>query len=154
MSKIFPDAKDYKTITTKISNDLRKRIEAQTGHELLPGQRDQFQHFEMTGDKGTVIGYIIAASQKGEFGAVEFVVGLDTTFMIQDLYVQRARERDQSFKNRDFLDLFKGKPLKSWNTFEALYTGKKTPGTTAVMQGLVKEFVAFKELVLKNSVKE
>lgn len=31
-------------------------IEARLGFKLLPGQRDQFQYFEMTGEKGKRLG--------------------------------------------------------------------------------------------------
>lgn len=146
MTKIFPDAKDYKTIVSKIEKEQLKRIEDQLGFKLLPGQRDNFQYFEMTGEGGKTIGYIIAASQKGEFGAIEFVVGFDNDYLIKDMYIQRSRERDQSFKERAFLDLFKGSALNNWKEIASVYKGKRTTGIDAVINGLMKEFVTFKEV--------
>ncbi len=151
MTRIFPEARDYKTVNLKISAAQRKNIETAIGYKLLPGQQDQFQYFEMTGEGGKRVGYTIAASQKGEFGAIEFVVGLDTNLVVKDLYIQRSRERDQTFKDRSFLDLFKGRKVHKWQEFSSLYTGKETPGTTAVVKGIIKEFATYKELVLSKS---
>lgn len=150
MTRIFPDARDYKTINLRISEAQRKTIEERLGFELLPGQQDQFQYFEMTGEKGQIVGTIIAASQKGEFGAIEFVFGLDADMIIKDIYIQRARERDQSFKDRSFLDLFSGQSIKEKMGFDQLHIGESTPGTAAVIRGLIKELVAFEALVLAD----
>lgn len=147
MTRLFPDARDYKTVSIPISADQRKRIEGRLGVSLLPGQQDQFQYYEMTGEKGRVIGTIIAASQKGEYGAVEFVFGLDREGVIRDIYVQRARERDPSFKERAFLDLFVGRSFREAADLAKLHTGEPTPGATAVIRGLVKELVCYEELV-------
>lgn len=62
MTRIFPDARDYRTVTAGISPEQRRRIEDQVGYELLPGQQDQFQYFEMTGASGQVIGTIIPST--------------------------------------------------------------------------------------------
>jgi hypothetical protein len=148
MTKIFPDAKDYKTVNLKISNTQRQEIETAANVKLLPGQRDQFQYFEMTGANG-IIGYLIAASQKGEYGAIEFVIGLDTNYTVIDTYIQRSREKDQSFKERAFLDIFKGITLTEYNKLPTIYKGLKTKGTDALINGFIKEFVSFKTLVQK-----
>jgi len=146
MTRIFPDAKDYKTINLRISPQQRTAIEAKLGFELLPGQRDQFQYFEMTGAGGKKIGVIIAASQKGEFGAIEFVFGLDTNMVIKDLYIQRSRERDQSFKERDFLSRFIGKRMTDAMALEKIPLANLTIGKTAVIKGLKKELIVLQEL--------
>ncbi len=148
MTRIFPEARDYKTVNVRIPADKRKMIEEKMGYELLPGQQDQFQYFEMTGEKGQVIGTVIAASQKGEFGAIEFVFGLDTDMVINEIYIQRARERDTSFKDQDFLDLFAGKSIREAADFDKLYNGDPSIGTDAVIRGLKKELIAYETLVL------
>ena len=147
MTKIFPEARDYKTMTVAISDEVREVIEGKLGFELLPGQQDLFQYFEMTGDGGQVIGTIIAASQKGEYGAVEFVFGLDTDLTLKDIYIQRARERDRDFKKREFLDLFVGRSFEDILNFDVTLVAEPTPGATAVIQGVAKELVAFEALV-------
>ena len=151
MTKIFPDARDYKTVSIPISEGQRKIIEEKLGFALLPGQQDRFQYFEMTGKTGETLGTIIAASQKGEYGAVEFVFGLGTDGIIKGIYVQRARERDQSFKDRAFLDLFVSRSIDECKEFEGLYSGDPTPGAMAVIRGLVKELVCYEKLVLAEA---
>jgi hypothetical protein len=147
MTRIFPDARDYRTVNAGITPDQRKVIEKIVGYELLPGQQDQFQYFEMMDQNGQVIGTIIPSTQKGEFGAVEFVFGMDTDLRIADIYIQRARERDQFFKERDFLDLFVGRSVQEKMSLDQLYNGNPTPGTRAVVTGLIKAMVAYDVLV-------
>ncbi|HPQ42005.1 MAG TPA: hypothetical protein PLV45_16675, partial [bacterium] len=77
MTRVFPDADDYKTVTLDISDADRAAIEAELGFSLLPGQEKQFVFYDMLNKDGGSIGTIIAASQKGEYGIVEFVFGLD-----------------------------------------------------------------------------
>ncbi len=147
MTRIFPDARDYRTVNVRITPDQRKTIEKMVGYELLPGQQDQFQYFEMIDQNGRVIGTIIPSTQKGEFGAVEFVFGMGTDLKIEDIYIQRARERDRFFKDRAFLDLFVGRSIHEKMSFDQLYTDDLTPGTTAVVTGLTKAMVAYEILV-------
>ena len=148
MTKIFPDAKDYATVNLKIPSNQQQAIEKELGFELLAGQRDKFQYFRMSGENGNQIGTIIAASQKGEFGAIEFVFGLDTSHTINGLYVQRSRERDQSFKERAFLDLFVGKSIEEVRSLDSVWKGASNHGINAIIRGLSKELVAFRILVL------
>jgi hypothetical protein len=148
MTRIFPDARDYRTVTVPISDHERETIESIIKADILPGQREQFQYFEMIGKSGEIIGYIIAVTQKGLFGAVEFVFGLDTGYTVVDLYIQRARERDQYFKKREFLDLFPGVKVTQAATVKGRYSGLETPGTNAVLNGMVKALVSFERLVL------
>ena len=150
MTRIFPEARDYKTVNVRISPEKQRMIEQVIGYELLPGQQDQFQYFEMTDKKGQVIGTIIPSTQKGEFGAVEFVFGLGPDLKIKNLYIQRARERNQFFKDRAFLGLFVGRSLKEKMSLHQIYTGESTPGTEAVTRGILKEMVSFEILVLAS----
>ncbi|MBN1127748.1 MAG: hypothetical protein JXA71_02105 [Chitinispirillaceae bacterium] len=151
MTKIFPDARDYKTVNRAITPQERASIEGKLGFALLPGQQDQFQYFEMVGDGGKIIGTIIAVSQKGEYGAIEFVFGMDSTGAIKGIYIQRSRERDQDFKKKDFLDRFIGKRVEDAETLlpSMLETGH-SHGSAAVIRGLTKELVAYRVLVGKK----
>jgi hypothetical protein len=100
----------------------------------------------MTGEGGRRVGTIIAASQKGEFGAIEFVFGMDTNSVITGLYIQRSRERDARFKDRAFLDLFVGRHAGDAMKLDNLYKGPKSRGTDAVINGLKKELVTYQEV--------
>lgn len=143
MTRLFPGAKDYKTLTKRISESQLRAIEEKAG-ALLPGQKQAFQYFEMLSSGGTVIGYTLAATQKGEYGAIEFVFGLNAHRIITGIYIQRARERDGEFKKADFLNQFIGKSIADIERMKtrAGITGKKTAGTSAVIAGIVKELVA------------
>ncbi|MCX7910711.1 MAG: hypothetical protein N2505_03930 [Endomicrobia bacterium] len=151
MQKIFPQAKDYKTIIKKISNEKRQQIEKRLGAQLLPGQREQYQYYEITDSSANTIGYIIASSQKGEYGAIEFVFGIDKEMKIVGIYIQRAREKDKEFKKKEFLDQFIGKSINDEKDLDKLITVKKTTATSAVILGVRKEFICFDELVVKQN---
>lgn len=138
MMRIFPDAKDYKTITKKISEEDLTVIEERAG-ALLPGQKDAFQYYELFGKDNASLGYIFASTQKGEYGAIEFVFGVNTKGEIIGIYIQRSRERDKEFKKKEFLDLFIGKTISEVDELE--FT--ETIGTLAVISGLKKELTAF-----------
>jgi len=146
MRRIFPTAKDYKTITRRITAEQRSRIERRLGSPLLPGQRDQFQYYEMTDSSGSPLGHIIAASQKGGFGAIEFVFGVDADRRIVGLYIQRARERDTTFRSKDFLEKFVGRTLADLEDAASGLLSPVTVGTKAVYLGLRKELITFDEL--------
>lgn len=151
MTRIFPNAKDYISVNEKVAPEQLKVIEETIGFEVLPGQRDVFPYFKMTGEDGERIGTIIAVTQKGEFGAIEFVFGLDTNQVIKGLYIQRARERDRTFKERQFLDLFVGRKTVEPLEFTKLYTGPKTPGTSAVIRGITKALVTYEVIVGRDT---
>ena len=156
MRRIFRQAKDYRTVTLKISPEQLKAIEKQLGQELLPGQRDIFQYYEMVDSSSAVIGYIIAASQKGTYGAIEFVFGLDTDLKINGIYIQRARERDREFKKKEFLNSFLGKgtediiEIKIGEDIKV----KETAGTLSVLNGIRKELIAYDVLHRKEPEKK
>ena len=140
MVRIFPDAMDYKTINKKITSQNLQKIEDKAGR-LLSGQREIFQYYELIAD-GTSLGYIFASTQKGEYGAIEFVFGIDKKNKITAIYIQRSRERDREFKKKEFLDQFIGKNLKDIENLKF----ESTIGTQAVISGLKKELTAFELL--------
>ncbi|MDG5816066.1 hypothetical protein QA601_13315 [Chitinispirillales bacterium ANBcel5] len=150
MTRIFPDARDYRTVDYRISREQRRAIEERLGSQLLRGQQTQYQNYEMIGNDGVVIGHTIAASQRGEFGAIEFVFGLDTNLVIKGIYIQRTRERNTTFREREFLDLFVGKGIEDIETIEDLYEGESSYGTDAVILGIRKELMTFDEMVLRQ----
>lgn len=150
MTRLFPKAKDYKTKTVDISAKKLTLIEKRLGSEVLAGQRTQFQYFEMLDAGGVVIGYTFAVTQKGEFGAIEFVFGLSATHEISGIYIQRARERNRQFKEASFLETFVGKKVKSVDALVDPLGEKGNIGTMALINGVRKELIAFDELVLKQ----
>jgi Na+-translocating ferredoxin:NAD+ oxidoreductase RnfG subunit len=140
MVRLFPDAVDYKTITKQISAKNLQKIEDKAG-KLLAGQREAFQYYELMA-KEKSLGHILTSTQKGEYGAIEFVFGIDKENKIISIYIQRSRERDREFKKREFLDKFIGKSLKDIENIKF----KSTIGTQAVISGIKKELTAFETL--------
>lgn len=146
MTRIFPNAQDYRTVSKSISTQQRENIEKRLGSQLLPGQREQFQYYEMLDKNGVVIGYTIASSQRGQFGAIEFVFGKNLDNTIKGIYIQRARERDDGFRSREFLDSFLGKGADK--AVKLKEQEKYSQAMNAIVLGVKKEFITFQELVL------
>ncbi len=149
MTRLFPDAADYRTVTRPISAEQLAAIEERTGSAVLPGQREQFQYFEMLDREGGIIGHTIAMTQKGEFGAIEFVFGLTLENRLLDMYIQRARERDRSFRQDEFLAHFPGVGIAEADTLPDPAGDKGTIATGAVTLGIRKGLIVFEEVVLK-----
>ena len=152
MTRIFPEAKDYRTVTKKISPQELQIIEDRLKADLLPGQRETYQYYEMLDAKGNLLGHILAASQKGEFGAIEFVFGVALNSRIKGIYIQRARERDVEFKKAEFLEQFIGKGVEDAQTMEIGkgVVAKTTVATSAIVSGVRKELIAFDELAIQR----
>ncbi len=150
MTRLFPEAKDYKTKTAAISSEKLQAIEKKIGTEILPGQRKQFQYFEMVDKEGSVIGYTLAVTQKGQYGAIELVFGLDKKFSLIGLYIQRSRERNNEFKKPDFLEKFKGIDMVKVQSLKDPLGKKSNAGSLAVVNGIKKEMIALNELVVKQ----
>ena len=140
MTKLFPDALDYRTVNAPLNPALVSDIEKLTGNPVLPGQRENFQYFEMIGSKKEVIGYTLAATQKGDFGAIEFVFGIDKNSKIVNIYIQRAREKDRLFWDPTFLSYFKGKRVSDLSSLTDPLKEKGSTGTRALVLGVKKEF--------------
>lgn len=109
MQRIFPKAKDYETIERKISAAKAGVIENRLGKSLDPGEREDWIFYKIRGDSGETLGYVLTDAEKGEFGAIEIVMGITPEGKVRGVYIQRARERDKEFKSRVFLDQFIGK---------------------------------------------
>ncbi len=151
MTRLFPEARDYRTVSLAIAGEQLEKIERRLGDAVLPGQREQFQYFEMLDREGRIIGYTQAMTQRGEFGAIEFVFGMDNDYRIVGLYIQRQRERDRRFRQSDFLDNFIEVSTDDADGLDDPEGDAATTGTRAVTQGIRKALIAFDELVRKKT---
>ncbi len=149
MTKLFPEARDYRTVTVDITSEQLTAIEARIEMPVLDGQREQFQYYEMLDSDGGVVGYTSAVTQKGEFGAIEFVFGLNTDHEVIGIYIQRARERNREFKEASFLETFVGVSVVASEDITDPLGENGNIGTAAIVNGLRKELVAFDVLVLQ-----
>jgi Na+-translocating ferredoxin:NAD+ oxidoreductase RnfG subunit len=147
MTRLFPAARDYRTVSVAISPEKLAQVEKRVGTAILPGQREQFQYFDMLDSEGKIIGYTQAMTQKGEFGAIELVFGMDLEHRVTGLYIQRSRERDRTFREESFLQRFTGIGIGEADALTDPSAEKGTIATRAVTLGIKKALILFDELV-------
>lgn len=113
MQKMFPAARDYKTITVKMTPGAIGAIENVIGARLDESEKKEFNFYDITGvvrDKPQKIGTLIALAGRGEYGVIEVVIGVDGSGKIMGAYIQRSRERvTRALESATFLEQFKGK---------------------------------------------
>lgn len=110
MQRIFPAARDYKTVTTKMNPDRIAAIEKGIGVPLDDSEKREFDRYEITGSDGGQLGTILALAGRGEFGAIEVVIGVNPAGRVVGVYIQRSRERvTRALQAPDFLNQFAGK---------------------------------------------
>lgn len=113
MQKLFPEARDYKTITAKMTSERIAAIESAIGALLDESEKKEFDRYEITGvseGKPQKIGTVLALAGKGEYGAIEVVIGVDPRGKVVGVYIQRSRERvTKALQSPDFLNQFAGK---------------------------------------------
>ncbi len=148
MQKIFPQARDYETVERKIPSEKLRLIEGRLGKSLDPGEREDWVFYRIRGKVGETLGYVLTDAEKGEYGAIEVVMGITPEGKVTGVYIQRARERDQEFKSRGFLDQFSGKtkedPLRIGRDIKA---GNSLPAEQV-------SFAAKKMLVMYDELKK
>jgi len=147
MTKIFPDARDYKTITKIISDAKRESIEKRLGEKLTPGESKDWIYYEITGENGKTLGYITADAEKGEYGVIEIVMGITPDGKVKGIYIQRAMERDKEFKSKRFLEQLIGKTIKdSFQIGGDINVVNETIAVKAVVLGVRKMLIFYDEL--------
>ena len=110
MQKIFPAARDYKTVTAKMTPERIAAIEKGISTPLDESEKKEFDRYEIFGANSQKIGTVLALAGKGEYGAIEIVMGVDATGKVAGVYIQRSRERvTKSLQSLEFLNEFAGK---------------------------------------------
>lgn len=113
MQKLFPQARDYKTRTEKMTPERMAAIEKAIGVPLEDTERKEFDLYEITGSvdgKAQKLGTVLALAGKGEYGTIEVVVGVDGAGKLVGVYIQRSRERvSKALQSPGFLKQFAGK---------------------------------------------
>ena len=158
MQRIFPTARDYKTITIKVTPATIVAIEKAIGAPLDASEKSEFNFYELTGKTGgkvQTLGTIMALAGKGEYGAIEVVIGIDKGGKVVSAYIQRARERTtKELQSASFLKQFVGKTKA-----DGLEVGKdiqppsaKAEPSSRVVASTIKKMLVFDD-VLTNGVK-
>ena len=113
MQKLFPAARDYKTRAEKMTPERIAAIEQALGERLEDTERKEFDLYDITGNADgevTTLGTVLALAEKGEYGTIEVVVGVDRAGGLVGVYVQRTRERAaKALQAPQFLLQFAGK---------------------------------------------
>ncbi len=116
MTKLFPNASDFRTVTKRLTPDLARTIEERVGLRLDDTERSEFNFYEITGRAGgrtERLGTVLALAGTGDYGAVEVVIGLGPDNRIVGAYVQRTRERHaDKLRSDEFLNQFRGRSAK------------------------------------------
>lgn len=117
MQKIFPQARDYKTVTLKMTPAVVSSAEQALGAKLDESEKTEFNLYEITGTvdgKPRKVGTVLALAGKGEYGAIEVVIGVDEGGRSLGAYIQRSRERStKALQSPEFLQQFVGKTKDS-----------------------------------------
>ena len=116
MTKLFPNASDFRTVTKRVTPDLARTIEERVGLRLDDTERSEFNFYEITGRGGggtERLGTVLALAGTGDYGAVEVVIGLGPDDRIVGAYVQRTRERHaDKLRSDEFLSQLRGRSAK------------------------------------------
>ena len=113
MQKLFPTARDYKTVMVKMTPDKVSAIEKALGASLDDSEKGEFSFYDIIGlaqGKPAPLGTVLALAGRGEYGAIEVVIGVDARGRVVGSYIQRSRERvTEALEKTEFLNQFKGK---------------------------------------------
>ena len=149
MARIFPEARDYATVTKRMAPQDVARIEKALGVHLEESERQDFNFYEILGarkgSKPRRLGTIMAHAGKGEYGVIEVVAGVSVDGKVVGVYVQRSRERaTKALKDAGFLKQFLGKGGAS-----RLVVGKDLqPASPEAVEGSRVVAVAVKKMLV------
>lgn len=150
MSKLFPEARDYVTITKKLTQEIVASIEKQLGTKLDDSEKAEFNFYDLRAlkdGKPTSVGTAMALAGKGEFGAIEVVIGVDLQGKIRAVYIQRSREKaSKALKSDAFLKQFTRKsvadPLEFGKDIKGL---PEAPKAAEVVRLTIKKMLLFQK---------
>ncbi len=147
MTKIFPEAGDYKTITKAISTEERMAIEQMLRATLSDDEAKEWIYYEITDKRGEPLGFITADAEKGEYGVIEMVMGIKPDGKAKGVYIQRSREKDTAFKSKPFLDQFINKTVSdSLELGKDIKAFQESPPVKMVVFGVKKMLIFYDQL--------
>lgn len=149
IKKIFPKATSYKSIIRRYNKRQKEIIERLIKKELDPDETEfTFYHIYMNKKK---IGSVLTHTEKGQYGAIEVVIGLDSLNRVQKVLIQRDREiKSKELRDENFLNQFIGKSYK--DTIEINKTIKPVKGAEKASEAV--SFSVKKMLIVYEILKE
>ncbi len=134
IKQFFPGAETYKTDYKKPSKSEKATIEKRIGTSL-DSDESEFKFYRIL-KGGKTVGTILTHLGKGQYGAIEIVVALDTNAKIKGVGIQRDREKKRAeLRSDDFLGQFRGKdkndPIKTGKDIKPVKGAEKSSETVA-----------------------
>ncbi len=112
IQKLFPRATGYKTEIVTYTEKEKAEIEKELGSKL-DDDETKFNFYRILEDT-VPIGLVLTHSAKGQYGAIEVVIGLDNEGKISGLLIQRDREKlSKGLRSNKFLGQFVGQTVTS-----------------------------------------
>lgn len=144
MARLFPEARDYRTVVYKPTPAQVARIGSLAGQPLTPDEAREFNIYEITDGK-RVIGKVLALAGPGEYGTIETVMGIGPDQRVRGVYIQRIREKQRTaIQAQTFLGQFRGKSLAPPLKIDPP-VGAEQPAQVVI--GLVRKMLAFNQVL-------
>uniref|UniRef100_A0A7V3ZVF2 FMN-binding protein n=1 Tax=candidate division WOR-3 bacterium TaxID=2052148 RepID=A0A7V3ZVF2_UNCW3 len=149
IKKIFPKATHYKSIIRKYNKKEKEKIEKLIGKNLDIDETE-FTFYQIFANKKR-IGTVLTHTEKGEYGAIEVVIGLDTLRKVIKVLIQRDREiKSKELRSENFLKQFEERSFK--DTIEVNKTIKPIKGAEKASKAIA--FSVKKMLIVYEVLKE
>lgn len=149
IKKLFPKATSYKSIIRRYNKEEKEKIEKLINKELDPDETE-FTFYQIFMNKKR-IGTVLTHTEKGQYGAIEVVIGLDSLNKVQKVLIQREREiKSEELRSEKFLNQFINKSFK--DTIEINKTIKPIKGAEKASKAVA--FSVKKMLIVYEILKE
>jgi hypothetical protein len=149
IKKIFPQATRYQSVIRRCNKEEKKKIESLISKSLDPDE-SEFTFYQIFTNKKR-IGTVVTHAEKGEYGAIEVIIALDTLRKVKKVLIQRDREiKSKELRSESFLKQFEGKSFK--DTIEVGKTIKPVKGAEKASKAIA--FSVKKMLIVYEILKE
>lgn len=152
MTRLFPQAADYTTLTVKLTAGRVAVIEQMLGSPLDPSETHEMNFYRITDRAGAHLGTVMALAGKGKYGAIEVVTGIDPQHRIVGAYIQQSRERvTQAISSPAFLGQFVGKSAHdSLTPGRDLSPPSGTEQASAVVAATIRKMLLFHRVLIQK----
>lgn len=136
---LFPHATRHEAHIAILTHQLAQ-LKAQLGHWPTADENPLYVYRVFNGTKP--VGSIAARRVKGQYGALEIVVGTDTQGIVRGVLIQRLREPaeiEDALLKRGWLDTFRGDTIQSdWSLERRLadVSLSARPSAQAIVEGV------------------